>query len=298
MPSEAHDRMAIDAPARLSIGLGDGIPELRRNFEALLASFPVPDDVTEAPIEAPGVTGTTFAIAGTAPSKTILYFHGGGYVMGSSSGYKGHCGRIARAADARIACIDYRLAPEHPFPAAIDDAVAAYDALIASGLPRERIIIGGDSAGGAIALALLMRLRDRGTPMPARAFILSAFIDLCAASQSFDEKAAVDPFCNREAVAGLAAAYAPDRLDDPLASPVYGDYRGLPPLLFIVGTRETILDDSFTAVEKARAAGVEAHLIAEEGLVHVWPLFGPDIPETARTMRQIGDFVNGRPIAY
>jgi acetyl esterase/lipase len=203
--------------------------------------------------------------------------------------------RFAAAGRARVLNVDYRLAPEHPHPAAVDDAVAAYRWLLATGVDAGQVVIGGDSAGGGLVVAALVALRDGGDPLPAGGFCLSPWVDLECAGETFDTKADVDPMCSREGLSEMAAAYAGGHdLRSPLVSPVHADLTGLPPLLIHVGTAETLLDDSVRLAERARAAGVEVHLEAWDDLVHVFQAFAPMVPEAVEAIDGIGAFVRDR----
>jgi acetyl esterase/lipase len=224
----------------------------------------------------------------------ILYLHGGGYMLGSIHTHRELVSRLSRAAGARGLLIDYRLAPEHPFPAAVDDALAAYRFLLSGGIEPRRIAIAGDSAGGGLTLATLLALRDAGDPLPAAGVGLSPWTDLEGLGASAQPGAVDDPLLTLAGLREMAGRYAPGALRNPLASPVHGSYRGLPPLLLQVGTREILLDDSTRVAERARAAGVDVTLEKWDGLIHVWQLFGSEIPEARQAVQAIGDFLRKR----
>jgi acetyl esterase/lipase len=229
-----------------------------------------------------------------ASERVLLYLHGGGFVMCSPWTHGPTAVAIARAAGVRALLPDYRLAPEHPFPAALDDCLAVYRWLLAEGVAPEKIVIGGDSAGGNLALATLLSLRDAGLPMPAGAICLSPATDMTASGESFrthagDEVLLTVPFCR--AVGPMYCGQTPPTA--PLVSPLFGDLRGLPPLLVHVGTRELLLDDSVRLAERARAAGVDVTLKIWEGLWHAFQLFAV-FPEARQAIAELGAFVRTR----
>jgi acetyl esterase/lipase len=202
---------------------------------------------------------------------------------------------MAAMAGADLFSLNYRLAPEHPCPAAIDDALAAYDWLLANGAEPGRIALGGDSAGGGLALAVLQALRERARPMPAGAFLYSPWTDLAATGRTVAENAARDCMFHDQAIRETGKKYAGALdLKDPRVSPLYGDFRGLPPLLVLASEHEMLFDDARRMVEKARAAGVEVRFEPRGGLCHVWPLFYPLFPEAREALRLTGDFVRER----
>jgi acetyl esterase/lipase len=222
----------------------------------------------------------------------MLYLHGGGYVVGSIATHRGLAGRLSQAAAARVLLVDYRLAPEHPFPAAVDDAAGAYRWLLAQGIEPARLVIAGDSAGGGLTIATLVALRDAGVPLPAAAVCLSPWVDLEGRGDSVTTKAAADPLVHKDMLVQLAAWYLAGA--DPrtqLAAPLYADLRHLPPLLIQVGTAEILLDDAIRLAEKATAAGVKVTLEPWEDMIHVWQLFAPMLPEGQKAIEGIGVFV-------
>jgi acetyl esterase/lipase len=222
----------------------------------------------------------------------MLYLHGGGYVVGSIATHRGLAGRLSQAAAARVLLVDYRLAPEHPFPAAVDDAASAYRWLLAQGIESARLVIAGDSAGGGLTIATLVALRDAGVPLPAAAVCLSPWVDLEGSGDSVTTKAAADPLVQKDMLLQLGAWYlAGADPRTPLAAPLYADLRRLPPLLIQVGTAEILLDDATRLAEKATAAGVKVTLESWEDMIHVWQLFAPMLPEGQQAIERIGVFV-------
>lgn len=268
------------------------IQEGRAAFERAVSVIPTAPDVRCEAVVAGGVPGEWIVPPGAEESRVVLYLHGGGYVIGSVNTHRDMVSRIARAAQARALAIDYRLAPEHPFPAAVEDAMAAYRWLLASGVPAERIAIAGDSAGGGLTLATLLALRDAGDPLPAAAVCISPWTDLAVTGESMDTKADVDPMIRKaEAIEGAKLYLAGADPKTPLASPLYADLSGLPHLLIQVGTHETLLDDSVRLGERARAAGVDVTLEQWEEMIHVWHFFAFILPEAQQAIDRIGQFV-------
>jgi acetyl esterase/lipase len=224
--------------------------------------------------------------------RVIYYLHGGGYVMGSINTHREMISRLSRAARARALAIDYRLAPENPFPAAVGDSTGAYRWLISTGVDRARLVIAGDSAGGGLTVATLVALRDAGDPLPAAAVCLSPWVDLEGLGESMTTRAEMDPMVQREDILELAEAYLGDTHPrTPLAAPLYADLRGLPPLLIQVGTAELLLDDSTRLAERARSAGVDVILEPWDDMFHMWHFFAAMLPEGQQAIDRIGEFI-------
>jgi acetyl esterase/lipase len=275
-------------------------PNLPRNYRKIIDGGTVmfarlPRGVTRLPVEerAAGVRGEwILPHAQPFSPRVVLYLHGGGYVGGSPAMYRSITTAFARRCDARVFALDYRLAPEHPFPAALDDAVAAYQWLLAQGIAAANIIIAGDSAGGGLTLSTLLALREHGIALPAGAVMIAPWVDLMATGDSVRTNARTDDVVvpdNGENK--LARAYMGEgRLDDPRASGYYADLTGLPPLLIQASTIEVLLDDAVRLDAKARAAGVDSRLRLWEGLPHVWHLF-TILPETREAFDDIVAFV-------
>lgn len=268
--------------------------DLRAYFEARRIRA-YPKDVTVEAASEPGVKGEWQRPAGGGKGPVILYLHGGGYVFGSTVLYRSMTMALAKIAAADLFALDYRLAPEHPCPAAIDDAVAAYEWLLGKGCAAGRIVIGGDSAGGGLTLAALQALRDRGRPMPAGAVLYSPWTDLAATGESVARNAARDCLFQEATLRETGRNYAGSLdLKDPRVSPLYGDFRGLPPMLVLASEDEMLFDDSRRMVERAGAAGVDVRFEPRAGMCHVWPLFHPLYPEAGMALRMTGDFVRAR----
>ena len=256
--------------------------------------FPLAGDVRVAPVEAGGVPAEWVSTP-NAGDAVVLYFHGGGYALGSIESHRELAARIARAAAARVLVVGYRLAPEDPFPAAVDDAVAAYRFLLAEGIPSERIVAAGDSAGGGLAAALLLALKQAGVRQPAAAVLLSPWTDLSHSGESLQSRAALDPMVRRDLLERLADAYlggADPR--NPLISPLFGDLSGLPPLLIQVGTAEVLYDDAVRFAARARAAGVQVTLEPWDEMIHVFQMQASILPEAQEAIEAIGRFVSAK----
>jgi monoterpene epsilon-lactone hydrolase len=264
----------------------------RQGFDMLAAKLPVAPDVTCEKVDVAGVPAEWVVAPGAAASRVLLYLHGGGYVMGSLNTHRDLAGRLSRAAAARVLVINYRLAPEHPYPAALADATAAYRWLLRHGATPARTVIAGDSAGGGLTVATLVTLRDAGDPLPAAGVCLSPWVDLEGIGASMLTKAGVDPIVQKPGLLWFANLYlggADPRT--PLAAPLYADLQGLPPLLIHVGTAETLLDDATRLAERAKAAGVNVTLEAWEDMIHVWHLFAAMLPEGQQAIDRIGEYI-------
>ena len=268
-------------------------PERRRGFEALAtALFPVAADVRVEPTSAGGVPAEWVEAPDAASDRVLLYLHGGGYTSGSPATHRDLAGRLSRAAGVRVLNVDYRLAPEHPHPAAVEDATAAYRWLLDRGLDPAGTAVAGDSAGGGLTLATLVALRDEGAPLPAAAVGISPWVDLEGVGASMDTKADADPMVQREGLLEMARAYlGPHPPRTPLAAPLHADLRGLPPLLLHVGTAETLLDDAVRFAERAREAGVDVTLETWDDMIHVWHIFAPMLPEGQQAIERVGEFL-------
>jgi epsilon-lactone hydrolase len=273
---------------------GASISDKRAGMEDMAGGAPLPEGTVVEPVDAGGVPAEWLSDGG-AGDGVVLYLHGGGYCIGSVNTHRALAARLASACRARVLNLDYRLAPEHPHPAAVEDAVAAYRWLLGTGLEPGRVVVGGDSAGGGLVVATLLVLRDGGDPLPAAGFCLSPWVDLECAGGTFETKAGVDPMCTREGLTEMAAAYAGGHdLRHPLVSPLHADLTGVPPLLVQVGTAEALLDDSVRLAERARAAGVDVRLEAWDDLVHVFQAFAPMVPEAVEAIEGVGAFVHER----
>jgi acetyl esterase/lipase len=268
------------------------VEEMRLGFEILGQRLPASENVQREKVNANGVPAEWITAAGIEPQRVLLYLHGGGYVIGSIATHRGLAERLSRAAEARVLIIDYRLAPEHPFPAAVEDATAAYCWLLASGISPAQIGIAGDSAGGGLTVATLVALRDAGEPLPMTGVCQSPWVDLEGVGESMLARAGLDPMVQKEGLLHMAGLYLGDAdPQTPLAAPLYADLTGLPPLLIQVGTSETLYDDAIRLAERATAAGVEVTLEPWQDMIHVWQLFAPMLPEGQQAIERIGEHI-------
>jgi acetyl esterase/lipase len=276
------------------VDLDQPAPLARRQFEEMLARIPPPEGEF-TPAGAGGVAGLWSGPPGDEAGGVLLYLHGGGYVIGDAFNYRALWATLARAAGARGLAIDYRLAPEHPFPAAVEDAVTAYSWLLQQGHPPGRIVLAGDSAGGGLCVAALVRALRQGLPMPAGMVAISPWVDLACSGTSIKTKAAEDPSLDLDGLLNCARQYlGPARADDGLASPIHAELEGLPPMLIQVGSAEILLDDAVRLAGAAGAAGVEVSLQIWPHMPHVWHAFGFMLDEGARATKDAGAFLKAR----
>ena len=269
-----------------------GVQEIRDATEEMAKLFPLAADIKNEKVGAGGVPAEWVWAPNSDPSTVVLYLHGGGYIVGSMNTHRELASRICRAAGARALLIDYRLAPENPFPAALEDSEAAYRWLLRQGVKPKRIIIAGDSAGGGLTVATLVALRDAGTAMPGAAVLMSAWTDMKNNGDSMTTKAEVDPIVQKKFIDECSNYYMQGGdMRTPLASPIHADLRGLPPLLIQVGECETLLDDSTRLAERAKASGADVTLQVWPEMIHVWQSFAPMLPEGQQAIDSIGEWV-------
>ena len=285
-----EQRKNIDAALRQSpIPADSSVGEQRRLLGELASARPLPADVTVAPVQLGAVPAAEITVDGIEPRHVVLYFHGGVYVVGDAFQSADLASQIGRRTQARVISLDYRLAPEHPYPAAVDDALAAYEALLREGIEPSDIALAGDSAGGGLAVATLVNARDHGLPLPAAAFLLSPYVDLTLAGATMDTKSAADPVLSRELLEPRIADYTAGQ--DPalsLISPLFADLSGLPPLIIQVGTHEVLLDDAVRLAQRAAAADVAVTLDVTPEVPHVFQNFYPILDEGAEALDRAG----------
>lgn len=282
-------RSVKDAPPATTI------EEQRANLENLTGQAQLPEGTEVSEVTADNVPGEWVSAPNAATDRVVLYLHGGAYLLGSPKTHRELVARISMAAGVRALLIDYRLAPEHPFPAAVEDAVASYRWLLNSGIAPEHIVISGDSAGGGLSMATLLALHDAGDPLPAGAALLSPWTDLAATGESLTTRAELDPWLDSNGLIPAAAVYLGEADPrNPLASPLYGDLRGLPPLLIQVGSDEILYDDSVRLAERAQEAGVAVTLEKWPDMWHVFQAFAGMLPEGQQAIEHIGEFVRAR----
>jgi acetyl esterase/lipase len=262
-----------------------------RRMERLVPPPPARSETTE--IEAGGRRLFRVTTDRSAAERNVLYLHGGGYVSGAPTHYRHFSWRIADALKARIWMLEYRLAPEHPFPAALDDAAAAYHWLAARNADGRRLLVMGDSAGGGLTLALLLKLRDERASLPVGAVALSPWTDLALTGASLAGNAAADPMLNADDFPLLAQYYlAGADPRTPYASPLYGDTTGLPPVLIQVGSDEILRDDAVRMAESLRRHNPQSRLEVWPRMPHAWQLFVPVLPEALRAIGNVGQFAS------
>jgi epsilon-lactone hydrolase len=293
----SHPGVEVIAGSLADSALSGGtIAEQREALAEMALGSPPPEGVTVEPVSLGGRAAERLTPDGAGSGTVVLYLHGGGYCIGSLDSHRDLAGRIAVATGCTVATLDYRLAPEHPFPAAVDDAIGAYRDLLAQGVLPGRIAVAGDSAGGGLTMALLLALRAAGVPLPAAAVCLSPWADLTQSSAAYGRVADLDPMVSKSGLDLMAGAYLGDEeARSELASPLHAeDLGGLPPVRIEVGAREVLIDDATALAERLRAAGVSVSLVVWPELIHVFQAFpGSLIPEADRSISGVGSFLAG-----
>jgi acetyl esterase/lipase len=273
---------------------GGATIEQLRLFDDKLWNSLLPEDAIVEQVDAGAVKALWVSTPGASEDRAVIWFHGGGYSIGSAEGRRAIAAEVSRVAGCRVLVVDYRLAPEHPFPAAVEDAVEAFG-WVAERIGPSAVVLGGDSAGGGLALAALLALRDKGAYLPGGAAVLSPLSDWTLSGESHQLKRDVDEFVTREMLEWLRDGYVGDH--DPShswVSPALGDYSGLPPLLVLVGSHETLLDDARMVAAAAESAGTEVTLQVFDDMFHLWPMFSSMLPQGQEAIDQIGAFVRAR----
>ena len=275
--------------------VGGDVDEQRRALRELLSAQPLPADVTVTGAELGGVPTAEITVDGIEPRHVVLYFHGGVYVMGDAALAADLASQVGRRTDAKIISVDYRLAPEHPYPAAVGDALAAYEALLDNGTAPSDIVLAGESAGGALAVATLVNARDHGLPLPVAAFVMSPYADLTLAGATMETKREVDPLMSREALQPRVTDYTTGQ-DAALGliSPIFADLSGLPPLMIQAGTHEVLLDDAVRLARQAATADVEVTLDITPRVPHVFQAYYPILDEAAAALDRAGEFLSAQ----
>jgi monoterpene epsilon-lactone hydrolase len=293
MPSPEFDRVLAIQAELTELLHGEPEPaELRRRWSEI-NPFPSAADIEVEQIDVGGVAAELLTPPGADPGRLLVYFHQGAFVMGSAAEFRGPIGELARAAGLRALVPDYRLAPDDPFPAGLEDCVAAYRWALADGYRPGRIAFAGDSAGGNLAVTAMLAARAEGLALPAAGVSLSAWHDMESAGESFATNAAADPLITREANLEMAAAYLGPDGDprDPLANPLFAELTGLPPLFLRSGSREVLLSDAVRLAELLAEAGVEVDWQPAEGMVHMWYLYLDFLPEARQTVLEAAEFL-------
>ncbi|MGE0418846.1 MAG: alpha/beta hydrolase, partial [Acetobacteraceae bacterium] len=289
-PEITANREAIAARPRPS-----EISEMRATTDARGLAIGLPSDVTVTPVSANGVKAEWTATPGAAQDAVILYVHGGGYVIGSLDSHRHMVAEIGRRSAVRMLALEYRLAPEHPFPAPVEDTVAAYRFLLESGFNPGRILIAGDSAGGGLVVGAMLAIKDAGLPTCAGGWCISPWVDMEALGASFTDRAATDPTVQKQTILFMAEKYlggADPR--SPYAAPIHGDLKGLPPLLIQVGACETLLDDSLQLARLAGMADIPVDLQVWPEMIHIWHIFHPVLGAGKRAIADGGAWVQKR----
>lgn len=274
----------------LPAGADISLEQRRKGMEKV--AFKAADDIAVENVTVAGRAAEWVRAPGSQAGRAILYLHGGGYVMGSLTTHRSLAGEISRAAQAAVLLIDYRLAPEAPFPAAVEDGVAAYRWLLDQGFAAKNLAVAGDSAGGGLAIATLISARDQGLPMPKAAVPISPWSDMTCSNESYKTRAEADPMVASGGIGDMAGLYLQGKdPKHPYASPNFADLRSLPPLLIHVGRDEVLLDDSIKLDQKAKADGVDSTLEVWEDMIHVWHAFHPMLPEGKQAIARVGSFL-------
>jgi acetyl esterase/lipase len=270
-----------------------GWEERRQRIEEVGATWPVADDIKTTTVDVDGIRGEWTIAPGSDATRALLYFHGGGYCSGSIRSHRSLVAEAGRAAKVRTLAVAYRLAPEHPFPAALDDALMAWRYLRGQGFAASHIAIGGDSAGGGLTIALINQLRAAGEPLPGCAWLISPWTDLTLTGSTLASKDAVDPLIHKAYLAELADAYVPRDMDrtDPRISPLFADLAGFPPTLIQVGACETLLADATRFAASAGAANVAVTLEVWPDMIHAWPLWNKHLEPGRRALANAGRFI-------
>jgi acetyl esterase/lipase len=288
-----EQRETLDAILRQSaFPAGSSVDEQRQQLRALLSAQPLPAEVTATAVELGGVPAAEITVDGIEPSHVVLYFHGGVYVMGDAFLAADLASQVGRRTEAKVISVDYRLAPEHPYPAAVEDALAAYQALLNDGIAPSDIVFAGESAGGGLAIVTLVNARDRGLPLPAAAFVMSPYADLTLSGTTMETKSELDPLLSREALQARVGDYISGH-DAALGliSPVFADLSGLPPLIIQAGTHEVLLDDAVRLAGRAASADVDVTLDVTPGVPHVFQAYHGILEEGAAALDRAGQML-------
>jgi acetyl esterase/lipase len=289
-----EQRENLDAILRQgALPAGSGVDEQRRLLRELLSARPLAADVTVTAAALGGVPTAEITVDGIEPRHVVLYFHGGVYVIGDAFLAADLASQVGRRTHAKVISVDYRLAPEHPYPAAVDDALAAYEALLANGIAPSDIAFAGESAGGGLAIATLVNARDRGLPLPAAAFVMSPYVDLTLAGTTMQTRSEVDPLLSREALEARVTDYTSGQ-DAALGliSPLFADLSGLPPLIIQAGTHEVLLDDAVRLAGRAAGADVQVTLDITPQVPHVFQAYYPILDEAAAALDRAGQLLS------
>jgi acetyl esterase/lipase len=290
-----EQQATLDAILRRSaLPVDSDVEEQRRLLRELVSAQPLPADITVTAAALGGVPTAEITVEGIEPRHVVLYFHGGVYVIGDAFLAAELASQVGRRTDSKVISVDYRLAPEHPYPAAVDDALAAYRGLLDGGIDPSDIVFAGESAGGGLAVATLVNARDRGLPLPAAAFLMSPYVDLTLAGQTIETRRAADPLLSRELLQARVTDYtAGQEAALALISPLFADLSGLPPLIIQAGTHEVLLDDAVRLAQSAVTADVEVTLGITPGVPHVFQAYHAMLDEAAEALDRAGRLLSG-----
>ena len=267
--------------------------DIRRIFEDWLDQFEIPEDSVFEQANLEGVPCLWVDAPGACTDRVIIHYHSGGYLIGSARGYRSFGGFLSAATGCRVLMPDYRLAPDHPFPAGIDDALSVYRALIVTGIAPSRVVLCGDSAGGGLSMVTLHRIRDAGLPLPAGGVAISPLADFTHSGASRKSNEAVDPLVTMRQLLAMGDTYCGARSrSDPLLSPVFANWKDLPPLLLMAGEIEMLRDDARLCAQAAISAGVNVTYLEGKGMAHIWPLYADRLAEAREALSDIGLFVS------
>ena len=289
-----EQRETLDAILRQSaFPAGSDVDEQRRLLRELLSAQPLPAEVTVTADALGGVPTAEITIDGIEPRHVVLYFHSGVYVLGDAFQSADLASQVGRRTGAKVISVDYRLAPEHPYPAAVDDALAAYEALLHNGIAPSEIAFAGESAGGGLGVATLVNARDHGLPLPAAAFVMSPYADLTLAGTTMETRREVDPLMSRAGLQARIADYtAGQDAGLGLISPIFADLSGLPPLIIQAGSHEVLLDDAVRLAQQAATADVEVTLDITPGVPHVFQAYHPILDEAVAALDRAGQLLS------
>ncbi len=289
-----EQRETLDAIVRQSaFPIGSDVDELRRLFREAVSAQPLPADVTVTAGSLGGVPTAEITVDGVERRHVVLYLHGGVYVISDAFLAAGLASEVGRRTHAKVISVDYRLAPEHPYPAAVDDALAAYKALLDDGIAASDIVFVGESAGGGLAIATMVNARDHGLPLPAAAFVMSPYVDLTLAGTTMETKREADPLLSRELLEPRVADYtAGQNAALELISPVFADLSGLPPLIIQAGSHEVLLDDAVRLARQAATADVEVTLEITPRVPHVFQAYSAMLDEAAAALDRAGELLS------
>jgi epsilon-lactone hydrolase len=291
-----EQQVQLDAILRQGgLDTGADVPTLRAAFSELMAQVPVAPDIQQTPVEIGGVAGVEVTIGGNESKQVILYFHGGVYVIGSAAASVSLVGDLVRRTGTKAISLEYRLAPEHPYPAAVEDARAAYEGLLAQGIAPTQIALAGESAGGGLAVATLLALRDAGVPLPSCAYVMSPYVDLTLSGESLAAKRELDPLLTPDGLRARVPDYV-GKADaaDPNISPIFADLRELPPLLIQVGSHEVLLSDAVRLAGRAAISDVPVILDVTPGVPHVFQAYAALLDEAGAALDRAADFLKAQ----